>query len=1246
MNRRSVSVPKRILLLSTCLMVAALLIGAGLLMRSDSASASTSETLNPDLQWLVSPSHISEDGGVSAVTVTLDNAAASDIVITVSAAAVSPAVAGDFTLSANTTLTIAKGATTSTGEVTITAIDNSTFASNKAVTVSGAVSSGATASSSATLTIVEDDYSCAGTTAVATEVAAIKADSSLTADQKTAREAGTVADCEALLASRDVLRGAASLNWSASVAINDWNGVTVAAGRVSKLRRRNTQAHRRRDTGATGRPVESGSAVPVRQPVERRDTRRTRRPVESDLWLDLFKNRLSGEIPEELGDLSNLAVLSLSDNRLSGEIPEELGDLSNLTGLSLFKNRLSGEIPEELGDLSNLTGLSLLDNRLSGEIPEELGDLSNLTWLWLYDNQLSGEIPEELGDLSNLTGLSLSDNRLSGEIPEELGGLSNLTLLDLSDNQLSGEIPEELGDLTNLRRLWLHTNNLNGLIPLELDKLHRNLTSLKLHENKNLRGCIPDVLWNAVQEVIVDPIVKRCSLAPPQVSAMDITSSPAPGQNDYYKIGDAIVATATFSRAVKVVGTPTLIIDIGGEDKTATCAAKPGDNAKLECAYTVAAGDEDADGIQVDANGLTGTITSTGAGGGSEPATLSHSAIDKQVGHKVDGVVPAKPTGFTAVSTGKSGEVDLRWSDPGDAKISKWQYAAYATNEDLVRFGTPVRYALRGDDRIQVTATNSYTLYVPHASAKFVGSKSLRAAELIFPYMVVEEMRDGSWMYLTTVAMPAVGPGITKFQITPKLYISINRQTVGGVANIHVADIKVVGDNGMTLRLSFAQELQDVATWKDVPGSSATTTEHLVSGLWKRKPHIFMIRAVDQATNAGPASEPQETTTVGATSAAVSLVITSSPPAGQNNTYKIGDDIVFTVDSYRQINQINVLGTPTLTIDIGGEDRAATCAAKLGETVKLECRYTVAVGDEDTDGISVARGSVNGTFTEGDGTRLILDNPTIDRQVDHKVDGVVPAKPTGFTAFSTGKPVEVELRWGDPDDAKISKWQYTIDGGTTWNDVPGSSATTVKYVVSGLEYSQFYTFKIRAVDQATNAGPASEPQELRTVSATSVGVSLVITSSPPAGQNNTYKIGDDIVFTVDSRRQINVLGTPTLTIDIGGEDRAATCAAKLGEIVKLECKYTVAVGDEDTDGISVARGSVKGNFTITEGDGTYLILDNPTIDRQVGHKVYGVVPGQTHGLHRRFHREGRGSRAQVERPRRRQNLQMAVHHRR
>ena len=118
---------------------------------------------------------------------------------------------------------------------------------------------------------------------------------------------------------------------------------------------------------------------------------------------------------------------------MSGEIPAELGSLSNLVRLSLGGNSLSGEIPAELGSLSNLESLYLYSNDLSGEIPAELGSLSNLTELYLHRNELSGEIPAELGSLSNLERLVLDGNDLSGCVPSSLEGQLNFGASDLGD---------------------------------------------------------------------------------------------------------------------------------------------------------------------------------------------------------------------------------------------------------------------------------------------------------------------------------------------------------------------------------------------------------------------------------------------------------------------------------------------------------------------------------------------------------------------------------------------------------------------------------------------------------------------------------------------------------------------------------------------------------------------------------------------------------------------------------------------
>ena len=113
----------------------------------------------PVVTLSLDPASISENAGVSTVTATVSPASATAFTVTVSARAVSPAVVGDFTLSANRTLSFTANQAASTGTVTVTAVNNAVDAPNKRVTVSGQVSVGAnvTAPSDVTLAIRDDD---------------------------------------------------------------------------------------------------------------------------------------------------------------------------------------------------------------------------------------------------------------------------------------------------------------------------------------------------------------------------------------------------------------------------------------------------------------------------------------------------------------------------------------------------------------------------------------------------------------------------------------------------------------------------------------------------------------------------------------------------------------------------------------------------------------------------------------------------------------------------------------------------------------------------------------------------------------------------------------------------------------------------------------------------------------------------------------------------------------------------------
>ena len=53
-------------------------------------------------------------------------------------------------------------------------------------------------------------------------------------------------------------------------------------------------------------------------------------------------------------------------------------DMAAVTSLGFYSNELTGTIPAELGNLTNLTYLDLDYNQLTGTIPSSLGNLTNL----------------------------------------------------------------------------------------------------------------------------------------------------------------------------------------------------------------------------------------------------------------------------------------------------------------------------------------------------------------------------------------------------------------------------------------------------------------------------------------------------------------------------------------------------------------------------------------------------------------------------------------------------------------------------------------------------------------------------------------------------------------------------------------------------------------------------------------------------------------------------------------------------
>lgn len=135
--------------------------------------------------------------------------------------------------------------------------------------------------------------------------------------------------------------------------------------------------------------------------------------------LDLQSRDLSGDLPQEVAELSYLESLRLNNNRFSGIIPDLYYKLSHLRLLYLGNNDLTGILNNNLiVGWKNMQEMSIIYTKIDGEIPVNLSVMENLKSLELNDNEFTGGLPVDLGKSKMLTKFTVSNNYLTLPIPE------------------------------------------------------------------------------------------------------------------------------------------------------------------------------------------------------------------------------------------------------------------------------------------------------------------------------------------------------------------------------------------------------------------------------------------------------------------------------------------------------------------------------------------------------------------------------------------------------------------------------------------------------------------------------------------------------------------------------------------------------------------------------------------------------------------------------------------------------------
>ncbi|ESW12401.1 hypothetical protein PHAVU_008G109100 [Phaseolus vulgaris] len=164
-------------------------------------------------------------------------------------------------------------------------------------------------------------------------------------------------------------------------------------------------------------------------------------------YLDISRNDFTGLLPSFA---SVMRFIHMSNNRWGNSFPtakEKVnfttkktsytykGDiLGYMSGIDLSNNKLNGNIPSEVGNLTGIRALNLSYNDFIGQIPSSFSNLVQTESLDLSFNKLSGQIPLQLNRLSFLAVFSVAHNNLSGETPERKGQFLTFDESSYEDN--------------------------------------------------------------------------------------------------------------------------------------------------------------------------------------------------------------------------------------------------------------------------------------------------------------------------------------------------------------------------------------------------------------------------------------------------------------------------------------------------------------------------------------------------------------------------------------------------------------------------------------------------------------------------------------------------------------------------------------------------------------------------------------------------------------------------------------------
>ena len=514
---------------------------------------------------------------------------------------------------------------------------------------------------------------------------------------------------------------------------------------------------------------------------------------------------------------------------------------------------------------------------------------------------------------------------------------------------------------------------------------------------------------------------------------------------------------------------------------------------------------------------------------------------------------------------------------------------------------------------------------------------------------------------LTLFLTAPFGKGVSLAQASAENTPATGAPTITGTAQVGetlTADITGIADaDGLS---GVAYNYQWLADDTEIDGATGST--YTVQSSDAGKPIKVQVTSTDDAGN-------EETLTSPATDAVeaepqLNIAITSDPDDDDSTfafwydegVYGIGDEIEVTVTFNEDVT---VTGSPRLELTIGSS--AKNAAYKSANGSKVVFGYTVAVGDNDTDGVAIGSNRLTlngGSIRDAADNTVNLSHSALSAQFGHKVDGIRPtiiARP-GFVAstfsrdgvHTVGEYISARVRfseevigigWSNDGRPRLG---IDIGGATKYaryhpipiNDWRDETLRFMYQVVKGdLDLDGISVAENSVELNGGTIRDAAGNDAILTHSALPANDNFIVDGVPPTvssititsdpGDDDAYGVGDTIEVTVtfseavviprwrSTENGMTVTRMPRLELNIGGVAKSAKTHERENITgAAIVFRYTVQDGDNDSNGISISANKLTLNGgTIRDANGTSYSGGNPAdlthtaLDADSGHKV-------------------------------------------